>query len=271
MTVKRFAVISDIHGNLEGLEAVLRVIRRKGISDIICLGDVIGYGADPEACWKLCKDCCSVILKGNHEAIYLGESDDSECSTMGKQSAIWTREHMPDKYRVELAALPCMWKDGQKAFFHTAPGRERRWPYLNTSEQIVEAFHGEEQPLLFYGHTHRPRLTVVGEDGVCREDQLAVQRHLRRKVDLTKGKYYINPGSCGQQRDRHTDASFAVCAIDGRYAAIELLRIPYRRFRAYRKTMHNGCGIAAATYLIREKWRRDTFAVFDNWCKRICR
>lgn len=267
--MSRFAVISDVHGNLEGLNAVLKEISRKNVDDIICLGDVVGYGANPEQCWQICKKHCKIILKGNHEAIFLGEIDDSDCSALGKQSAQWTRKNFPNHYRDELRNLPYTWtNDDHVAFWHTIPLNCQPWIYLNQTEQIVQAGKEQTGDLLFYGHTHRPRITVVDKKGNLIEDIL-VQNTTKRRFDLQTQRCYINPGSAGQQRDQHTDASFAICEIQKNEVTIEMIRMPYSRFRAYRKILNEGCGSVAATYLVREKWRRDLFAIFNYWCKRI--
>lgn len=259
----RFAVISDIHGNLEGLQAVLKSIKKRNISEIICLGDVVGYGADPEACWALVKESCRHILKGNHEAILAGDIDESDCGALGKQSVAWTREHITKRSGGELAKLPTHVVQYGAAFFHSAPEGPKMWAYLNRAEQIAEAFRGCGYPLIFYGHTHRPRVTVIGRDGRIVQDEL-VQKTRRFAARLDRF-CCVNPGSVGQQRDSHTDASYAICELDGPTAEITLHRIPYKRFPAYQKVRRQGCGAPAAAYLIREQWRRNWFEIIDHW------
>ena len=258
----RFAVISDIHGNLEGLQAVLSALKKENVSDIICLGDVVGYGADPEVCWKLIKQRCSICLKGNHEAILCGETDDSDCSNLGKQSAEWTRENVSDDIREELSELPWQMERFSAKFYHSTPNVEDGWPYLNRLEQIIAAFESTPSPLVFYGHTHRPRITIVNQSGAVVVDEM-IQETKEFQVNLRDHRCYINPGSAGQQRDTRTDVSFSVCTIADENAKIKVYRIPYKRFRAYRKIRKTGCGKAAATYLVREKWRRDWFEFID--------
>ena len=261
----RFAVIADPHGNAEGLSAVLRHIKRRDIKDIVCLGDVVGYGAEPELCWKLVKEKCKVSLKGNHEAMLLGEMDDSHCSRIGKQSSAWTTEHISAETKKELAGSPMCAELYGALFLHSAPEGSGMWDYLNKTEQITESFRGCSQPLIFYGHTHRPRVTLVGADGTVLTDKL-IDATESFTTDLSSCRCYVNPGSAGQQRDAHTDVSYAVCELNGDIAKITVCRIGYRRLKSYLNVKYHGCGPETATYLIREKWRRDLFEVIDNRC-----
>ena len=259
-----FAVISDIHGNLEGLQAVLSSIEKQGISEIICIGDVVGYGADPELCWILAKKNCAKILKGNHEAMLVGDIDFSKCSKLGQQSALWTKAHVSTNTQQELEKLPMSLNRYGADFFHAAPEDYGIWRYLNHASEIIEAFGQVKAPLVFYGHTHRPRITLVGYDGIVKQDILP-QKKQHITVELDKWRCYVNPGSVGQQRDSHTDASYAICNLEDRIARITMIRIPYRRLTSYRKIKCYGCGEEAAAYLIREKVRRDWFELISHW------
>lgn len=261
MTVCKFAVISDIHGNLEGLEAVLTEIRQRKIEKIVCLGDVIGYGPDPIECWSRIKSACDLILKGNHESIFLGETDLSHCSQLGKESAEWTKRNVFAAWKDEFSDLESSAKRYGAAFYHAGVENEPNWPYLNQVEDILTSFR-EQEPLCFYGHTHRPRIVICNSNGdLCKD--IMIQESTKIQFDLTQYRCYVNPGSVGQQRDTRTDASFAVCTVDGKTATIELLRIPYDCERTYRKLLEYGCGRNAAAYLIREEERRKLFENID--------
>lgn len=268
---KKFAVISDVHGNLEGLQAVLHRIKKLKVGEIICLGDVIGYGADPEICWVTVKNACSLVLEGNHEAMLAGKIDGFHCSELGRRSTTWTRNHISAVVQQELGSLPFRAERYGAAFYHSSPHDDGSWPYLNKIEHVVDNFVNDAAPLIFYGHTHRPRITVVdAQTGTVIQDEL-IQRTRRFCVDLYSQRCYLNPGSAGQQRDTHTDVSFAVCEMDRHFVQLEVLRIPYRRFCAYKKLRNSGCDKSLATYLIREKERRRLFELLDYWCLRLCR
>lgn len=267
---ERFAVISDIHGNLEGLQAVLARVKRLRIKEIICLGDVVGYGADPKTCWAMVKRVCSIVLEGNHEAILLDRSDDTQCSSLGRQSALWTRSHVSVDMRKELEKLPFKAERLGASFFHSTPRNDGTWPYLNYPTQVANAFSNEKSPLIFYGHTHRPRITVLDSAGSIIHDEL-IQKTSQYMIDLRQYRCYVNPGSTGQQRDSHTDASFAVYELDGDIVRLQVIRLAYRRFRTYCKLLDSGYGRQAAEYLIREKKRRDAFELLDYWRHRVCR
>lgn len=254
MNACKFAVISDIHGNLEGLEAVFSEIRRRQIEKIVCLGDVVGYGPDPAACWELVKSNCDLILQGNHESIFLGETDLTHCSQLGKESAGWTKDNLSETFKGEFSALQPVAKAFGAVFYHAGTENGPDWPYLNSIESVLASFR-ESEPLCFYGHTHRPRIVICHSDGSLFKD-IMVQEDIKIQVDLSQYRCYVNPGSAGQQRDTKTDVSFSICTVEGRMATVEVLRIPYDCEKTYQKLMEYGCGKAAATYLIREEERR---------------
>lgn len=265
-----FAVISDIHGNLEALNAVLCMIKKKGVDRIICLGDVVGYGADPEACLTRLEEQKAIILKGNHEAMLLGESDTEHCSALGQASNRWTAAHCGEIFRNRMRELPFEYHFGEMDFYHSTSENDGSWPYLNRVEHVTEQLTGTPGKLVVYSHTHRPRLTIL--DGTeTLEDRMVLKSETIAIPRQNKHKYLINVGSVGQQRDSKTDASFVLLETYNNSYLLTFYRIPYNSFRAYRAVLHRGCGADAATYLIREPWRRKAYELLDNGCSRLCR
>ena len=264
----RFAVISDIHGNLEALQKVLKTLRKQKVSEIICLGDVVGYGPNPEECWALIKQNCSICLEGNHEAMLLNRADSTNCSLIGQQSALWTSAAVSSNVKNDLAELSFGFEKYNFIFLHSGVDNDGSWRYLNKLDDMLDEYK-DIQHSVFYGHTHRPRITIIHEDGQVTDEK--VEKNACYTISLTKEKCYINPGSVGQQRDTHTDASFVICETDGEMISVEFFRIPYNSFRVYEKILEAGLGKEIASYLIREKEKRRIYEIFDYWRQRISR
>jgi len=262
-----FAVISDIHGNFEALSSVMRSIEREGIRRIICLGDIVGYGTDPELCWHVVKQRCDIILEGNHEAILTGKCSSDDCSDLGKISAEWTQNNVSDEIKAELGKLCISHHESGMDFYHSAPDNNYRWKYLNETNDILDCFK-DCSGIVFYSHTHRPRITVIS-DGDLLDDRLITSSEVIKTVSGTR--YYINVGSVGQQRDAITNAAYVIFRTVGNDRYIEFCRIPYNSYKTYKKTLHQGCGASVAKYLIREPWRRKIYALLNNWCNRFRR
>lgn len=205
------AIISDIHGNLEALEAVLMDIRSKGISEIYCLGDIIGYGPNPRECIDHVMKNCQLTILGNHDQAALF---DPEGFNAGAERAIfWTRSQLEtgdaagNEARWEfLGELPRMKRDGEFLFVHGSarnPLNEYVFPEDVYNQRKMERIFGLVDNYCFQGHTHIP--------GVFSEDyNFLSPEELEHKVELGDSKVLINVGSVGQPRDGNNKASYVV-------------------------------------------------------------
>ncbi|HKJ35349.1 MAG TPA: metallophosphoesterase family protein, partial [Solirubrobacterales bacterium] len=133
----QIAIISDIHGNLPALEAVLDDIAETGVEQRWCLGDVVGYGADPEECTALVKDRCDVSLVGNHDLAVLGELDTTTFSSAASAAVDWTRERISKEALEFLGSLSPSETGGEAAIYHASP-RDPVWEYVLWPEQATE-------------------------------------------------------------------------------------------------------------------------------------
>lgn len=248
--MNRFAVLADVHGNYEALSKALRIIKKRGVGQIVFLGDAIGYGADPLKCYKIVKEASDIYLMGNHEAMLIDQ--EQKMSELCRTSLKWTKNELYVLQESEIAELKteCYVKD--YGFFHSAPGATiTEWKYLNDKNEIINAF--EDAPgVCFYGHTHRPRITITGFE----EKDEYIKSTQEFIIDLGKQRVYINPGSVGQQRDDRTDLSFAICEREGNLLKIRIERHCYNSFKAYLKIRFKGCGKEVADYLIRERRKK---------------
>jgi len=195
----RVAVISDIHANLPALEAVLEAIDRSGADEIWCLGDVIGYGAEPDECADLVRERCAICLVGNHDLAVLGALDVASFSEAAAEAVHWTREHVSEPTLALLRELePAGERDGI-ALSHASP-RDPVWEYVLSAEQADACFDVQPKRIALIGHSHvslfftRPLAEGHGEiRGAQSSDDTL--------LDLGDGCWLINPGSVGQPRD----------------------------------------------------------------------
>lgn len=216
----RFAVISDLHSNIEALTAVFEEIDRLGIEDVYCLGDVVGYGPDPEACIDLVRKRCRFTIRGNHDDALFGNAD--RFNPYARAAIHWTRDRIkPGLFRPRAATerwkylegLPEEHRIGDLYFVHGSPRDHvneyiyREDVFFNAEGKLKQIFTTVER-LLFVGHTHLP--VVISEDL-----RTFVPTGEKGDVTLGEGKFIINVGSVGQPRDRDPRACFVEYA-DGR-------------------------------------------------------
>lgn len=209
----RLGIISDVHGNRLALEAVLRSFDDAGIDRLVCLGDVVGYGPDPEACLDLVLERDPVFVLGNHEEALLDPTVGYGFREVAREAIDWTRRRLrsvrPDLLE-RLASIPGMAYIGSAVMcVHDSPipGGAR---YLVDENTALPAFRGVDVPVCLIGHTHLP-------SGFRWRDDLDGPRVdcLRRgglrtaRIDATQ-RWIINPGSVGQPRDGDPRASFAI-------------------------------------------------------------
>src|SRR5689334_21830505 len=208
-----FAIVSDIHGNLEAFTTVLEEIQRRGIEHVVCLGDVVGYGPNPMECLDLVMTRTRASLMGNHDFAVFYEP--FNFNTGAEQACFWTRqqfENDPDSTRKAqrwqfLGNLPVRLRTNEFVAVHASPRRpinEYIFPddiYTNPGK-FVSIFERFER-LCFVGHTHVPGVFLEGPDFYSPDE-------LDYKFELTDEKAIINVGSVGQPRDRDPRSSFVV-------------------------------------------------------------
>jgi diadenosine tetraphosphatase ApaH/serine/threonine PP2A family protein phosphatase len=201
------AVITDIHANLPALEAVLAGAEMRRVGEIWCLGDVVGYGADPNACTELVSERCEVCLVGNHDLAVLGELDIASFSEAAAAAVEWTREQIGDGAREFLRRLdPALQRRGI-GLFHASP-RDPVWEYVLSIEQASACLDAQPERLALIGHSHVALFfSRDPEDGGLSETRGA-QAEQGLKLDLGQGRWLLNPGSVGQPRDEDPRAAW---------------------------------------------------------------
>ena len=195
----RLAIVSDIHGNLPALEAVLAEIDSAGPDEVWCLGDVVGYGAEPNECTELVADRCTVCLAGNHDLAVLDAIDISTFSPAAAEAAEWTRSRLSEPARDFLAGLHAADESRDVAMYHASP-RDHVWEYVLWPEQAGECIARQAKRIALVGHSHIALCFRAADDGDVDATEGA-QVSAGTKLDLQEGSWLLNPGSVGQPRD----------------------------------------------------------------------
>lgn len=206
----RLALISDIHSNLEALKAVFADIDKQSITETVCLGDIVGYGVNPNECVELVKERCPIILLGNHDAAAVGLLATHHFNIHAKIAIEWTTENMKKGPTALLHALPLREVKENCTLVHATPYEPNMWYYITSLEEAVFNFQFFETPACFIGHTHLPIIIVLNN-----EKELYV--HQDTKLDfstLDQSRFLINVGSVGQPRDRDPRACYGILDTD---------------------------------------------------------
>jgi predicted phosphodiesterase len=237
-----YALISDIHGNLEALQTVLECIKsyKKKIDKIICLGDIVGYGADPNECIRITRAVSDIILAGNHDFAVCGQTSIENFNDYARAAVLWSRETLNHEEIHFLKELPLTYREKGIDFVHSSLHRPESWRYLSGTFDTQIDFQLMEQNVLFVGHTHIP---VIFENAETKINRLNDSEF---SLEPAK-KYIINPGSIGQPRDRDPRASFAF--FDSEKNFVEIIRVEYDIKEAQRKIFEAGLPEVLATRL----------------------
>lgn len=216
----RVAVLSDIHANLEALKAVLQVVRASSPDLVVCLGDVVGYGADPDACCDLVREHAAFCLLGNHDAAVTGAMDEAYYYEAARNVVRWTRDHLSDDNYRWLYGLPYTRMNAEIGYYHSAPVMPSGFFYVVQSSEAqthVQIFD-RLKSLSFIGHAHLTHIFQVTAKKAKRAEA--------KNVALREGiKYIINVGSVGQPRDRDPRACFVLW--DSEAESLDFIRVQY--------------------------------------------
>jgi diadenosine tetraphosphatase ApaH/serine/threonine PP2A family protein phosphatase len=214
----RVAVISDIHANLHALEAVREAIEQQAPDEIWCLGDLVGYGPQPNECCAWTAEHASVCLAGNHDLGVLGTLDLADFSDDAAAAAIWTRAVLSAPAHDYLAGLPTSGERAGVGLFHASP-RDPVWEYVLSWEAALAAIHDSDHEITIVGHSHVP--LAIGDD----PEQPGGHAAGGTEIGLAGGRWLLNPGSVGQPRDGDPAAAWLLLDLDERRASF--LRVPY--------------------------------------------
>jgi len=233
----RLAILSDIHANLPALEAVLADVEDAGVGELWCLGDVVGYGAQPDECTSLVAERCRVCLVGNHDLAVLGELDISSFSPAAAAAVRWTQQEAKPETLDFLRGLEPADEGRDVALYHASP-RDPVWEYVLWPDQAAECIAIQAARVSLIGHLHVALFFVMGEDRRPRSAQSleldeaarGAQAGAGTRLDLSEGRWLVNPGSVGQPRDGDPRAAWLELDTDAWEATYH--RVEYEIDRA---------------------------------------
>lgn len=219
----RALVLSDLHANAEALRAVLSHVRRKKFDAVICLGDFVGYGAEPNQVLDSMRSLKGrkLYIRGNHDRIVAGQEEGGAFNAAARVAAQWTQEHLSPPNRRFLERLPLgPIQRGEILLCHGSPDDEDE--YLFHDLHASRVFEQTEAPIVLFGHTHLPAIFSIDQRGTVRGS--LVQGDATFRLDGAR-RFLINPGSVGQPRDRNPRASFVI--LDTAKLRVQFFRVWY--------------------------------------------
>jgi diadenosine tetraphosphatase ApaH/serine/threonine PP2A family protein phosphatase len=233
----RVAVLSDVHSNLPALEAVLESIEDASAEEIWCLGDLVGYGADPDSCTALIRDRCEISLLGNHDLAVLDELDVSSFSDTAKAAVEWTQARIARETVSYLRGLgPALYHEGF-GLFHASP-RDPIWEYVLTTDQAEAGLDAQEDRIGLIGHSHVALYFSRDENGPRPGYAQGAQAPDGALIDISEGGWLVNPGSVGQPRDG--DPRAAWLELETEELTARFHRVPYDIEAASRAIIDGG-------------------------------
>ena len=210
----RVAIASDIHGNKQAFQAVIRAAEEDGADELWCLGDLVGYGAEPDACVALAEAHCTICLAGNHDLAVVDVLSLDEFSRGAALAAQWTRDVIAPETREYLLSLSPTGSSEGVGLFHASP-RDPVWEYVLSALAAELCFDATRYRISLIGHSH-VALSFHRADG---EPATGTTRRAGVEVDLRSGEWLLNPGSTGQPRDGDARAAWMVLDTEALTAA----------------------------------------------------
>lgn len=226
----RIALFGDIHANLEALEAVLADAREQHCSDFVCLGDVVGYNANPAECLEIVREMNCPVVKGNHDEDASGDHSLETMNPTAATALMWTREQLNQEQREWLRKLRMVRQVADFTVVHSTLDQPTNWNYVTNRFDAMSNFSYQFTQVCFHGHTHVPRVYIK---------DAKVHEVAAESVVIEPGaKYFINAGSVGQPRDGDWRSCYAIYDIESRL--IVFRRIEYDLAKTQKKILGAG-------------------------------
>lgn len=226
----RYAILADIHANFEALQTVLEDTRQQNCTHYVCLGDVVGYGANPKECLDTIRSMNMPVVKGNHDE-YISVDDDPEgFNDAAAEAVTWTRAQLTPDDRKWLRELKYFRLVANFSIVHATLDAPQRWGYVFEKLEAAASFTYQNTQVCFFGHTHVPVAFV-------RDTTVRGGTYSKFRVEPGK-KYFVNVGSIGQPRDGNPKAAYVI--YDMAQQTVELRRLDYDIPTAQRKIREAG-------------------------------
>jgi predicted phosphodiesterase len=215
----KYGIFSDIHSNLEAWCAVLDDMAGQQVTHPVCLGDIVGYNANPRECLRLVRELHCPVIKGNHDEMVATAHDTRNYNSLAGEGIVFSRKQLLDDDKLWLARLPLSLRLGNFTVVHSSLDEPAKWNYISTELEAESSFIYQNTQLCFCGHTHVAKI-FAQQAGSARELPKTA------RVELQRGaRYLVNVGAVGQPRDRDWRASYVVYTPAD--ALIEYRRVPY--------------------------------------------
>ena len=216
----RYAILSDIHGNLEAFQAVLKDLTGADIQKRIFLGDIVGYGPNPEDCITLLRENFDVIIAGNHDWAVAEKGGIQNFNSVAQKAIEWTSARLSPEYKFFLFELPLKKEENSLTFVHATPLNPQEWNYVFSGYEAIRNLRALKRELCFVGHSHIPSVFVLSDF-----DELYSSLNFNEIILDEKGRFLINVGSVGQPRDGSPLASYGI--LDTEKKVFYLRRVRY--------------------------------------------
>ncbi len=226
-----YAILSDVHSNLEALEAVLRNVDKRKVKDVLFLGDAVGYGPNPNECIELLMARCKVLLAGNHDWGVLGLTDINYFNEYARAAIEWTKQVITEGNRKTLRSLPVKKESNKEdmTLVHSTPKEPEEWHYLLTLWDAEINFHYFDNKFCFLGHSHYPFVIEKLPSG-------ELVAYKEAAVIGKTERYIMSVGSVGQPRDGDPRACYAIVNDE----KMEIIRVPYDIEAVQKKMIKEG-------------------------------
>ena len=226
----KYAIIADIHGNLEALQVVLEDIRAQNVTHTVCLGDIVGYNANPKECLQIIRELNIPCVKGNHDDLCSTDNALEGFNPHAADAVHWTRDQLNDEEKQWLRDLKYTRMAANFTMVHATLDAPDRWQYVFDKLAAAASFPYQLTQMCFFGHTHVPVAFM-------RDTLVRGGTYSKFKVDPSK-KYFINVGAVGQPRDNNPKAAYVIYDMDA--ATIELRRLEYDIAATQKKILEAG-------------------------------
>ena len=226
----KYAILGDVHANLEALQAVLDDAERQAVTHYACTGDIVGYNADPKICLQMIRSLKCHVVQGNHD-YYAGCNESMELFTSrARKSIYWTRKQLSPFDRKYLRQIPLILDVETFTLVHSSLSNPHRWSYVFRNKAADANFRNQFNPVCFYGHTHMPMAFIKGQ---------SIKKEFYDTLQVQPGRQYlINVGSVGQPRDRNPKSGYVIYDLDEQ--TITMRRVEYDIETTQRKIRVSG-------------------------------
>jgi len=226
----RYGIFGDIHGNLEALQAVLNDMEQQGVTKVVCLGDIVGYGANPKECLDIIRELGCPVVKGNHDEETCENRHLREFNRSAAHAIMWTRDQLSEEDKNFLRNLRYFQYVDEFTIVHASLDSPSSWGYIFNEMDAAASFTYQTTQICFFGHTHVPHVFM-------RDSGLRGGFYSKIKISPRR-KYMINAGGVGQPRDGDWRAAYAI--YDTVEQTVTLRRVEYDIITAQKKILEAG-------------------------------